>query len=45
MSMQDEEIIAEFEDVAANQGDAPDAPHEDDDADDIEDEDDDSEED
>lgn len=41
MSMQDEEIIAEFEEVAATHSDAPEAPHEDDDdADDIEDEDD-----
>jgi hypothetical protein len=36
MSMQDEEIIAEFEEVAATHADGPEAPQEDDD---IEDED------
>ena len=40
MSMQDEEIIAEIEEVAATHADAPETTHDDDDADDIEDEDD-----
>jgi hypothetical protein len=45
MSTQDEEIIAEFEEVAAAHGDAPEAPHEEDDVQEAEGEDDDSEED
>jgi hypothetical protein len=45
MSMQDEEIIAEFEEVAATHADAPEAPQHEDDAEAAEAEDDDSEED